>query len=92
MTGRFASVIWQFLSSTYLIKLEYLLAKDFCEALTFVHSERFGVLTLFSIHLTNHFNNFNFPFNGGYLTAGSNQVGVFITAFLCVNKSKLCLP
>jgi hypothetical protein len=29
-----------------------------------------------------HFNNFNLPVNGGYFTAGSNQVGVFITDFL----------
>ena len=29
-----------------------------------------------------HLNNFSFPLNGGYFIAGSNQVGVFIIAFL----------
>ena len=33
-------------------------------------------------YLITHLNNFIFPLNGGYFTEGSNQVGVFITAFL----------
>ncbi len=33
-------------------------------------------------YLITHLNNFNLPLNGGYFTSGSNQVGVFITAFL----------
>lgn len=37
-------------------------------------------------------NNFNFPLNGGYFIEGSNQVGVFMTAFLWLNVSKLYLP
>lgn len=37
-------------------------------------------------------NNFNLPFNGGYLMDGSNQVGVCITAFLWLNVSKEYLP
>ena len=32
-------------------------------------------------YLITHLNNFNLPLNGGYFTSGSNQVGVFITAF-----------
>jgi hypothetical protein len=36
----------------------------------------------FLTYLITHLNNFNFPLNGGYFIAGSNQVGVFITAFL----------
>ena len=37
-------------------------------------------------------NNFIFPLNGGYFIAGSNQVGVFIIAFLWLNVSKEYLP
>ena len=33
-------------------------------------------------YLITHLNNFNFPLNGGYLISGSNQAGVFMTAFL----------
>jgi hypothetical protein len=93
MTGRFAPVIWKFLSALAQRpfsspapnsrrrseRSQTKLSTPSCPRQYF--SGRFGVLTLFSIHLTNHFNNFNFPFNGGYLTAGSNQLGVFITAF-----------
>ena len=43
-------------------------------------------------YLITHLNNFNFPLNGGYFTAGSNQVGVFIMAFLWLKVSKEYLP
>jgi len=33
-------------------------------------------------YLITHLNNLSFPLNGGYFIDGSNQVGVFITAFL----------
>ena len=46
-------------------------------------SSKTGDYMLYSpTHLITHLNNFNFPLNGGYLIEGSNQVGVFITAFL----------
>ena len=34
----------------------------------------------------------NLPLKGGYLMAGSNQVGVFITALRCEKVSKEFLP
>ena len=42
----------------------------------------FFILYFLTNHFIKNFNKPNFPFNGGYFTAGSNQVGVFITAFL----------
>ena len=43
-------------------------------------------------YLITHLNNFSFPLNGGYLIAGSNQVGVFITDFLWLKVSNEYLP
>lgn len=34
-----------------------------------------------------HLNNLSLPFNGGYLIAGSNQVGVFMMDFLWLKVS-----
>ena len=39
-----------------------------------------------------HLTNFNFPLNGGYFIEGSNQVGVFIIAFLWLNVSNEYFP
>jgi len=43
-------------------------------------------------YLIKNLNNFIFPFNGGYLNAGSNQLGVCITGFERVKVLKVCFP
>ena len=44
------------------------------------------------VYLITFLNSQSFPLKGGYLTLGSNQVGLFITAFRWLNVSKEFLP
>ena len=59
----------------------------------FVVIEFLRALGLFvGTYLITHLNNFNLPLKGGYLISGSNQVGVFMIAFLWLKASKEYLP